>query len=44
LHQYPITDYDVGKDFISDYALSVSSTKEYRYDVCPIDLRKNINE
>lgn len=43
MHDYPITDYDVCKDSLSDYAISIGSTEKFRYDVRPIDLRKNIN-
>ena len=42
LHDYTITDYDVCKDSLSDYALSVGSTEKFRYDVRPIDLRKSL--
>ena len=42
MHNYPITDYDVCKDGLSDYAITVGSTLKFRYDVRPIDLRKQI--
>lgn len=40
LHSYPMSTYDVGAETLLDYAISVSSTKEYRYDVRPINLKK----
>ena len=41
LHSYQISDFDVGTETLSDYALSVAVTKEYRYDIRPINLLKD---
>jgi len=43
LHDYQMSDFDVGTEGLIDYAFSVAATEKYRYDVRPIDLRKPIN-
>ena len=40
MHSYPMSDYDIGSGTLGDYAVSVATTKEYRYDLRPINLRK----
>ena len=40
MHSYQMSDYDVGSGALGDYAVSVATTKEYRYDVRPINLKK----
>ena len=44
MHSYPCSDYDVGKDTLSDYAVSIASTEKYRYDVRPINLKKSAKQ
>lgn len=42
LHDYQMSDFDVGSEGLIDYAFSVAATEKYRYDVRPIDLRKSV--
>ena len=44
LHHYQITDFDAGKDTMSDYAISAGSTQKLRYDVRPINLTKSTRD
>ena len=39
-----MSDYDVGTDMLSDYAITAAATEQYRYDVRPINLKKSMSE
>jgi len=40
MHDFPMSDFDVGTDMLSDYAISCAATAKCRYDVKPINLKK----
>ena len=44
MHAYPATDFTAGTDTLSDYAISCSATKNYRYDLRPINLTLSLKQ
>jgi hypothetical protein len=44
MHDYPVTNFDVGSDILSDYAITSAATEKYRYDVKPVNLKKPMSE